>query len=103
MKKSLFLARSAILMLVFFHVQPGFAQTGDEIKALQDEIKTLREGQTGIQKDLQEIKKLLQAKPAQPAAQPKPEFKEAIINIEGAPFKGDKNAKLALMEFSDYQ
>jgi len=97
MKKSLFLARSAILTLALFHVQPGFAQTSDEIKALQGEIKTLREDQTGMQKDLQEIKKLLQSKPA-PA-----EFREAIINIEGAPFKGDKNAKLVMMEFSDYQ
>ena len=95
-----FLTQSVLVMLafVFFHVPPGFAQTSDEMKALQGEIKALKEGQGAIQKDLQEIKKLLQAKPAQPAV-----FKEAIINIDGAPIKGDKKAKLVLMEFSDYQ
>jgi hypothetical protein len=31
------------------------------------------------------------------------ELKEAVINIQGATSKGDKNAKLALIEFSDYQ
>ena len=98
MKRYLTQAVLVMLAFVFFHVQPGFAQTSDEMKALQGEIKTLKEGQGAIQKDLQEIKKLLQARPAgQPA-----EFKEAIINIEGAPAKGDKNAKLVLMEFSDY-
>lgn len=60
-------------------------------------MKSLKEGQTAIQKDLQEIKKLLQARQA-PA-----EFKEAIINVQGAPAKGAKNEKLVLMEFSDYQ
>jgi peptidoglycan hydrolase CwlO-like protein len=98
MKRCLTQAVLVMLAFVFFHVQPGFAQTSDEIKALQSEIKTLKEGQAAMQKDLQEIKKNLQAKSAQPA-----EFKEAIINIDGAPIKGDKNAKLVLMEFSDYQ
>jgi hypothetical protein len=88
----------AMLAAVWFHVQPGFAQTAEEFKALRDEVKAVKDGQAAIQKDLQEIKKLLASRPAQPA-----EFKEAIINIDGAPIKGDKNAKLVLMEFSDYQ
>jgi protein-disulfide isomerase len=40
---------------------------------------------------------------SKPAAVPGGDFKEAIINIKGAPIKGDKNAKLVLIEFSDYQ
>jgi hypothetical protein len=84
-----------------FFAQPVFSQTTDELKTIKEEIHSLKEGQTAIQKDLQEIKKLLQARPA---AQPQAaEFKEAIIAIEGAPGKGNKNAKLALLEFSDYQ
>ncbi len=74
-----------------------FAQTSAEIKALKEEIKSLKEEQSVNQKDLQDIKKLLQTKQAPP------EFKEAVINIQGAPAKGDKNAKLVLIEFSDYQ
>ena len=98
MKRRLALVVMAMLAAVWFHVQPGFAQTAEEFKALRDEVKAVKDGQAAIQKDLQEIKKLLASRPAQPA-----EFKEAIINIDGAPIKGDKNAKLVLMEFSDYQ
>ncbi len=101
MKKNLSFPILALLLFsfVFFYTQPGFAQTAEELKSLKDEIKAIKEGQTAIQKDLKEIKKLLTSRPA---AQPA-EFKEAIINIQGAPFKGEKNAKLILIEFSDYQ
>ena len=34
------------------------------------------------------------------AAGPSP---EAVLSVDGAPFKGDKNAKLTLVEFTDYQ
>lgn len=94
-------ALAVMFTFALFFAQPVFSQTTDELKAIREEINSLKEGQTAIQKDLQEIKKLLQARPA---AQPQAaEFKEAIINVEGAPSKGDKNAKLVLMEFSDYQ
>ena len=88
---------TAFVILTLIFTQPGFGQTSEELRALRDEIKALKEGQTAIQKELQEIKRLLQQKPA--AA----EFKEAIINISGAPFKGKKEAKLVLIEFSEYQ
>lgn len=90
------------LLFVFTLVQPGFGQSAEEFKALKDDVKALKAGQVAIQKDLQEIKKLLQARP-QPQAQPQPEFKEAVINVKDRPFKGDKDAKLAFVEFSDYQ
>ncbi len=86
-----------LTLSVLFQVQPGFSQTSDELKTLKEEIKSLKEGQTAIQKDLQDIKRLLQARPV-PA-----EFKEAIIDVRGAPVKGDRKAKLVLIEFSDYQ
>ena len=81
--------------MLFFSVQPAFAQTSEDFKALQKEIGELR-------KDIQDLKKQVQAKPAAAPAPPA-EFKEAIINIKGAPIKGDKNAKLVLIEFSEYQ
>ena len=88
-----------VLGLTFFlGVQPVFSQTAEEFQAQQKEIGALKEGQAQLQKDIQEIKKQLQARPAAPG-----EFKEAIINIKGAPVMGDKNAKLVLMEFTDYQ
>ena len=85
-------------MMLFFSAQPVFSQTSQEYRDLKKELDSLKEGQEGIKKDLQEIKKLVQSRPAAGA-----EFKEAIINIKGAPILGDKNAKLVLIEFSDYQ
>ena len=95
MKKSLMMALLAIILL--FHVQPSFSQTAEEIKALREEIKSLRDGQNAIRKELQEIKALLAPKPAAP------QFKEVVLNIEGKPFKGNKEAKLTLIEFFDFQ
>jgi protein-disulfide isomerase len=75
------------------------AQSADDA-AIKKEIQALKEGQQAIQKDLQEIKKLLAggrgAAPAEPAL-------NAIISVDGEPFKGDKNAKLTLVEFSEFQ
>jgi hypothetical protein len=67
------------------------------MKTLREDIKALKDGQTAIKKELQDIKTLLRTKQAPPG------FKETVISIEGDPFKGDKNAKLVLIEFSDYQ
>ena len=100
--KGLFASNAVFFTLMLCQPHIGLAQLGGETKALQEDIKALKEGQISIQKDLQEIKKLLQARPAQPA-KPPAEFKEAVITIDGAPSKGDKNAKLAFLEFSDYQ
>ena len=82
---------------MFFQVQPVFSQSAEEFKALKDEVKSLKEGQQAIQKDIQELKAQLKAKPA-PA-----EFKETVVNVDGDPVKGSKDAKVALIEFSDYQ
>jgi Tfp pilus assembly protein PilN len=89
------------LVLTLFFTQHGLGQTSDELKSLKDEIKTLKEGQTAIQKDLQEIKNLLRTRQAQPQAPPP--FKEAVVNIDAGHVKGDKNAKLVMIDFSEYQ
>ncbi len=98
--------RHVVLLLaafMFCQAQPVFSQSTEELKSLQQDVKSLKEGQAAMQKDLQEIKKLLQAKPTV-QVQPQPaEFKETIISVDGAPSRGSKNAKLALVEFSDYQ
>lgn len=95
MKKLVGLA--VLILLILFNVQPGFSQTSEEMKTLREDIKALKDGQTAIKKELQDIKTLLRTKQAPP------EFKQIVISIEGEPVKGDENAKLVLMEFSDYQ
>ena len=69
----------------------------EEFKRLINEVKSLKDGQDGLKKDIQGIKAQLKAKP-EPA-----EFKETVVNVDGDPFKGSKYAKVALIEFSDYQ
>ena len=94
-----FMAVAAVATLSFFSPPPGFAQT-TELEALSKEIEALKAGQQSIQRDLQEIKTLLRSRPAggAPAAPQNP-----IISVEGAHFKGEKTAKLTLVEFSDFQ
>jgi hypothetical protein len=90
-----------LIALFFFTISaalPGFAQTSDEdLKALIKEIKSLKEGQATIQKDIQEIKNLLNTKQLPPKPQ------DIALSVDGAYFKGDKNAKVTLIEFTDIQ
>lgn len=64
---------------------------------LKKDIEALKEGQKAIQKDLQEIKALLQR--GQPPAPPQ----NVVLDLGKSPVKGERNAKLTLIEFSDYQ
>ena len=110
MKK--FAALAALAALTFFDISSGLAQSSKEIEALREEIgvlketqalrreiEALKEGQRTMQKDLQEIKTLLQARPAAAPAAPE----NPVISVDGAQFKGEKTAKLTLIEFSDFQ
>jgi protein-disulfide isomerase len=64
---------------------------------LKKDIEALKESQKAIQKDLQEIKALLQR--GQPAAPPQ----NVVLELGKSPFRGERTAKLTLVEFSDYQ
>jgi hypothetical protein len=64
---------------------------------LKKEIEAVKEGLKAIQKDLQEIKALLQSRPA---AAPPP---SVVLDLGKNAFKGERTAKLTLVEFSDYQ
>jgi protein-disulfide isomerase len=88
------------------------AQSANDVQTLGKEIEALKAGQTAIQKELQEIKSLLQAAPAAaqaraaaPAARTPapPETTNAVFSIGDAPSKGVDNAKVTLLEFTDYQ
>jgi len=100
---------------ILIGVQPGFAQPAEELKALRKEIEGVKESQKSIQKDLQEIKSLLKARPEGAVVTARPvapaagapggpaAAQEAVISLEGAPFRGDKNARVTMVEFTDYQ
>jgi protein-disulfide isomerase len=89
----------AFIMLAFVS-QPLAAGTKEELQALKAEIETLQDGQEQIQKDLAEIKKLLQqgarAAPGQQA------FKPVELQLGAVAYKGDIDAPVTLIEYSDY-
>jgi protein-disulfide isomerase len=118
MKRTLLVA--VVSGLSLFHGSLGLAQTSKEASELKREIEALKSGQIAIQRDLAEIKNLLlqrevqglrdqlQARPAAPsapAATPGGAAQETltIVSIDGGATKGDNNAKLTLVEFTDYQ
>jgi len=88
-----------LTVIAFTYSQSGYSQSSEELKALREDLKALKEGQANMQKELQEIKTLLKSRPAAAPSEPQ----NVVLNIDNAPFKGDKNAKLTLIEFSDYQ
>src|SRR5262245_35517511 len=78
--------------------QSCWAQSTEE-SSLKKDIEALKEGQAAIQKELQELKNLLlRGRPA--GAAPAPEL---VVSVDGAPFKGQKDAKVTLVDFTDYQ
>ena len=76
--------------------QPASAQqqSTDELKK---EIEAIKDGLKAIQKDVQEIKALLQSRAAVPPPQ------NVVLDLGNNPSKGERTAKLTLVEFSDYQ
>jgi len=91
----------SIAVSCFFMAGPALAKTSDDLKALQQDVQALRQGQEQIQKDLDEIKQLLQ-KPTR-AAPSKPAFAPTDIQLGEVPYRGEYDAPVTLIEFSDYQ
>ncbi len=88
----------SLILIIFLSARPGLTQPSDEVKSLRKEIGELKENQKAIQKDLQEIKNLLQAQGLLTE-----EPKNLFLDIAGKPFRGNKDARLVLIEFSEYQ
>ena len=94
---------SLAVLAVFGTVRPGLTQSAD----LGKEIEGLKAGQKQMQKDLDEIKTLLRSRPAAPAAPAapgEPDPASIVLNLDSkAHFKGNKDAKVTLVDFTDYQ
>ena len=123
MTKRLLTALLGPILLTLFCPQAGWSQSGDELNAVKKELEALKEGQKisqelrllerdidalqdgqrALQKDVQDIKTLLQARPVAAGDAPSGEPQNVVLKVDGAPFKGEKTAKLTLIEFSDFQ
>ena len=97
------IASFACAILVFGGMSAGQAQSGDELEVLRSEIQAVKEVQKAIAKELEEIKRLLKAPPrAVGGSRPQP-FEPQDLNIADAPYLGQVEATVTLVEFTDYQ
>ncbi len=93
---------AAALLAATFYAPAATAQGSDE--ELRNEVEALKQGQEQIRKDLQEIKKLLQQRPAPaPTRRAAPNVADQVFDLGDNPVKGASTAKLTLVEFTDYQ
>ncbi|MCK2128136.1 DsbA family protein [Thauera aromatica] len=72
------------------------------MEQLRRDVEAVMQGQDALRKDLDELKKQLQARlppPPPPLVQPI----DAVVSIGDAPVKGARDAQLTMLEFSDYQ
>lgn len=79
--------------------QISLGQSSEELRALRKELEEIKKGQSAIQKELEAIKSLLQPRQPAPPVQPV----NLVFTIGSDPFKGNKNARVTLIEFTDYQ
>jgi protein-disulfide isomerase len=98
MNKLFFVAVLSFAMLL--GAQTSWAAS-DDIQALQKDVAELKKGQDAMQKNLEDIKKLL--KDGARAAPKGTSFKAQDFSIAGSAVKGDKTAPVTIVEFSDYQ
>lgn len=92
MKNTLIRVIAACLVLI--SVSAWSASTKDEVMEVQDQLEE-------IQKELAEIKQLLKEGARAGAAEPA--FKEQSIALGSSPVKGNPDAPVTLVEYSDYQ
>ncbi len=100
-RKRLLPATSSVVVLIFF-TQLSFGQrrpTTEELQSLRKDVDTIKANQAEIEKTVKELKELARA--GQPAPPPTPE--SIVLGIDDDPVKGDRKARLVLVEFSDYQ
>lgn len=81
----------------------GLTQTADDVAALRRDIEALKEAQTAIQEQLAAIQKQLKRRPPGRRAKATEKVDLVLRGADDDPFKGEPDAKLMLVEYSDYQ
>jgi protein-disulfide isomerase len=85
------------LPLIFLLFAPRLPAQQTSTEELRKQIEALSQMVKAMQKDLQEIKALLQSRVPAPPPQ------NVVLDLDDNPSQGENTAKLILIEFSDYQ
>ena len=86
-------------VLLVLAVAPTAPAQSPEITTLQSDLATLARQLEGVQRELQELKSLLRDRAGAPAN----EFRSMALGVGDGPFKGAADARVTLIEFTDYQ
>ena len=84
--------------LLLFGSQIAVTQSQSDLEAIRKELEGLKKNQQNLQREIETLKQAMRGRRRAPAA-----FKPMVVNIGGDPYKGNLNAKLTLIDFSDYQ
>ena len=76
------------------------AQPADDLRSLRREVDALKEEQAKIRSELQAIREMLQGRAG--AAQPE-RPRDLVLALGDDPVKGGRQARLVLVDFTDYQ
>jgi len=98
--------RIAVVFVVLLSISIASSALAAEERAtvspIQRQLDDLKEGQQRILQELEGIKRLLQEKPPGSSATATAP-KIISINVHGEPFRGDRGARVAIMEYSDFE
>ncbi len=84
--------------LLLFGSQIAITQPQDELEAIRKEIEGLKKNQQNLQRELETLKKAMRGRRRTSNA-----FKPIVLNVGDDPYKGNLNAKLTIIDFTDYQ
>lgn len=70
---------------------------------LKKDVEELKKGQQQILQQIQELKQMLQSQAQAPARPAAPNVKDVVFDLGANPVRGKDQAKLTLVEFTDYQ
>jgi protein-disulfide isomerase len=97
------------LIIVFGTFRGKAAETSDKpiVKepppSVQQQLDELKQGQEHLLKEVEEIKKLLQERPARSDFGTKPaQPAVTAVNVRSEPFRGTNTARVSIVEYSDF-
>jgi protein-disulfide isomerase len=86
-----------------FASPPGALAQTSQVETLEKEIEALKQGQASLRKELQELKSAILGARQPPLLQDKGVSTGTLVNVADAVFKGGKESRVTIVEFSDYQ